>query len=124
MLNREPLELAHSSAPVFAALGDSTRLKLVNRLSDGEQYSISQLATGLTLTRQGVTKHLHVLEEAGIVVSRRWGRETRFAFAPEAIEPVHAYLDYVSTQWDKALMRLREFVEDGDQAPKDATGVE
>lgn len=114
MLKRDAVALARSSAPVFAALGDTTRLQLVQRLCDGQYYSISQLCAGTALSRQGITKHLLVLERAGIVKSARRGRETHFAFAPGAILPVQSYLDYVSTQWDLALARLQEFVE----APK------
>lgn len=107
--------LAQNSAPVFAALGDSTRLLLVSRLSDGQHYSISQLAAGLQLSRQGVTKHLRVLEGAGVVVSARKGRETRFAFATGAFNSLQSYLDHVGLQWDQALGRLQEFVEESPQ---------
>ena len=98
-------------APIFAALGDATRLRLVTRLSDGEPRSITQLTGGLGLTRQGVTKHLRVLEEAGLVSSIRAGRESRFAFMPEPVAQARSYLDTVSLQWDDALGRLRHFVE-------------
>ena len=98
-------------APVFAALGDSTRLKLVGRLVDGEPRSIAQLADGLDLTRQGVTKHLRVLQRAGIVRAKSVGRESRFTYVPEPVERVRSYLDTVSAQWDDALGRLRAFVE-------------
>ena len=98
-------------APVFAALGDSTRLKLVGRLVDGEPRSIAQLADGLDLTRQGVTKHLRVLQRAGIVRAKSVGRESRFTYVPEPVERVRSYLETVSAQWDDALGRLRAFVE-------------
>jgi DNA-binding transcriptional ArsR family regulator len=64
------------------------------------------------LTRQAVTRHLRVLENAGIVHSVRMGRESRFAFDPEPIDELRAYLDGVSKQWDHALARLKKFVED------------
>ena len=98
-------------APVFAALGDATRLALVSRLSDGQTCSISQLTGGLNLTRQGVTKHLRVLEHAGIVCSSRVGRESQFSYVPERIVQVQTYLETVSRQWDDALSRLKTFVE-------------
>ena len=98
-------------APIFAALGDPTRLALVTRLSDGQPRSITQLTDGLDLTRQGVTKHLRVLEQAGIVTSERIGRESRFAFTPAPIDEVRGYLDRVARQWDDALARLKAFVE-------------
>jgi DNA-binding transcriptional ArsR family regulator len=101
-----------AAAPVFAALGDPTRLSLVKKLCDGRQHSISQLTEGSTLTRQAVTKHLRVLENVGVVHSVRSGRESLFEFNPEPIQEVREYLDQVSQQWDQALMRLKSFVED------------
>jgi DNA-binding transcriptional ArsR family regulator len=98
-------------APIFAALGDETRLSLLARLSDGETRSITDLSADTRLTRQAVTKHLRVLEGAGLVSSTRSGRETRFTFRPDPIVEVKSYLDHVSVQWDNALSRLRAFVE-------------
>ena len=99
-------------APVFAALGDETRLLLVAKLSGGQPHSISQLTQGSKLTRQAITKHLRVLESVGIVHSVRRGRESRFEFDPEPMEGIKEYLDVVSGQWDRALSRLKSFVED------------
>jgi DNA-binding transcriptional ArsR family regulator len=99
-------------APVFAALGDETRLSLVAVLCGGQPRSISQLTEGSRLTRQAVTKHLRVLESAGVVHSVRSGRQSLFRFNPEPIEEAKGYLDLVSEQWDQALLRLKSFVED------------
>ncbi|MGB2592323.1 MAG: metalloregulator ArsR/SmtB family transcription factor [Candidatus Acidiferrum sp.] len=98
-------------APVFAALGDETRLSLVSKLSSGRPYSISELTRGSRLTRQAITKHLRVLEYAGIVRGVRHGRESIFSFKPEPVEEMKQYLDFVSRQWDDALARLKSFVE-------------
>jgi DNA-binding transcriptional ArsR family regulator len=98
-------------APVFAALGDETRLLLVAKLCGGQPYSISQLTRGSKLTRQAITKHLRVLERVGVVRSVRVGRESRFQFDPRPIERMKQYLDFVSEQWDQALSRLKSFVE-------------
>jgi DNA-binding transcriptional ArsR family regulator len=100
------------NAPVFAALGDDTRLSLVAKLSAGQPYSISQLTEGSRLTRQAITKHLRVLESVGIVHSLHKGRESQFKFDPKPIEETKRYLDLVSQQWDQALNRLKSFVED------------
>src|SRR5271157_329573 len=89
-------------APVFAALGDETRLALVARLEDGRPHSISQLTAGSRLTRQAITKHLRVLENAGVVRHTRLGRESRFAFNPQPLEGLRDYLENVSLQWDDA----------------------
>jgi DNA-binding transcriptional ArsR family regulator len=86
-------------------------LTLVARLSRGQPNSISQLTEGSRLTRQAITKHLRVLQGARIVRSVRAGRESRFAFDPEAISEVRNYLDFVSEQWDQALGRLKSLVE-------------
>ena len=101
-----------SPAPVFAALGDATRLELVARLSDGERHSIAELTDGLALTRQAVTKHLQVLKDAGLVNRKRLGRESRFAIQPNAIAGARDYLARVSAQWDEAIARLRALVEE------------
>jgi DNA-binding transcriptional ArsR family regulator len=112
MPHKAPAELK-SRAVVFAALGDETRLALLGRLISGEPQSISRLTEGTSLTRQAVTKHLRVLEGAGVVRCVRVGRETQFALEPKPIDDVRAYLDRVSREWDDALARLRAFVEDG-----------
>ena len=99
-------------ARVFAALADPTRLSLLIRLSDGRTASISTLAADTRLTRQAVTKHLHVLEDAGLVASAREGRESRYAYRPEGVSEARAFLESVSRSWDEALGRLKAFVED------------
>ncbi len=96
---------------LFAALGDPTRLSLLTTLSDGRERSIAGLSVGTDLTRQAVTKHLHVLQQAGLVRSAKVGRESHYAFQPDRIDEMRAYLDGVSRQWDDALERLRAFVE-------------
>ena|SRR5487761_464606 len=98
-------------APVFAALGDETRLSLVAKLCRGQPRSISQLTQGSKLTRQAITKHLRVLEGAGVVRSVRSGRESLFEFDPEPMDELKKYLGLVSEQWDQALSRLKSFVE-------------
>lgn len=115
MLQRQRSSLAASgraNAPVFAALGDETRLALVAKLSGGQPRSISQLTRGSKLTRQSITKHLRVLENVGIVHSLHAGRESLFEFDPTPIEEMREYLDFVSEQWDHALVRLKSFIED------------
>jgi len=97
---------------VFAALGDPTRLALLARLSDGQSRSIASLSDDAEISRQALTKHLRVLENAGLVRSERIGRETRFAYQAEPVKAARAYLDQVSRQWDDALARLRAAVED------------
>src|SRR5580698_4859954 len=111
MSTPEPRSPEPGPAPIFAALGDRTRLSLLTRLSDGRARSISKLSADTRLTRQAVTKHLHVLQDVGLVSSVRVGREARFAYRPEPVAAARAYLDQVSAQWDDALSRLKTFVD-------------
>jgi DNA-binding transcriptional ArsR family regulator len=104
-------EKQRPQAVVFAALGDETRLLLIAKLSQGRPHSIAQLTAGSRLTRQAITKHLRVLEGAGLVHSVRDGRESLYEFDPEPMGELRSYLDRVSAQWDEALGRLRAFVE-------------
>jgi DNA-binding transcriptional ArsR family regulator len=102
---------AAARANVFAALGDETRLTLLGRLWSGQRCSISQLTEGTRLTRQAVTKHLHVLERAHMVRVTRSGRESLVAFNPQPVLDMKDFLETVSQQWDAALHRLKTFVE-------------
>lgn len=108
----EPAAPHAKQAAVFAALGDGTRLALMERLARESPQSIARLAEGAPVTRQAITKHLHVLEGAGIVRSIRHGRETLFEFRPGPLDDAGHYLGRVADQWDNALMRLKRFVED------------
>ncbi len=100
------------SAAIFAALGDATRLRLVTILCAGGMLSITQLSTGMNITRQAVTKHLHVLADAGIVRDHHIGRETKWELIPEQLSEARRALDFISQRWDEALDRLRLAVEE------------
>src|SRR5512139_1559764 len=89
-----------ASAPVFAALGDEVRLRLVSRLCDEGPLSITKLTEGTDVTRQAVTKHLHVLASAGLVKDSRAGRERVFRLERERLEDARHWLDVISKQWD------------------------
>jgi DNA-binding transcriptional ArsR family regulator len=108
---RSKLATLRARATVFAALGDETRLTVLARLCGGEAHSISRLTEGTGLTRQAVTKHLRVLEDAGVVRSIRSGRESLFELEPNPLEDARTYLNQVSRQWDDALARLKAHVE-------------
>jgi DNA-binding transcriptional ArsR family regulator len=109
--NSEEARIA-DAAPVFAALGDSTRLRIVARLCAGGPLSISRLSDGSKVTRQAVTKHLHALSHAGLVRDRRHGRESIWELEPGRLEIAHRYLDHISNEWDAAIGRLKAFVEE------------
>jgi len=105
---RAPLK---NSAPIFAALGDETRLRLVAVLCAGGAMSIAQLTSGTEITRQAVTKHLQVLANAGLVHDVKVGRERLWAFERARLEEGRRSLDAIALQWDQALMRLKRAVE-------------
>ena len=99
------------SAPVFAALGDPTRLRLVGVLCASGAMSIAQLTAGTAITRQAVTRHLDVLAGAGLVRDVRQGRERLWQFEPNRLDEARRSLEAIARQWDHALQRLRAAVE-------------
>jgi DNA-binding transcriptional ArsR family regulator len=107
-----PRSSPRTPAPVFAALGDENRLRLLARLSRGEPMSISRLTAGSGITRQGVTKHLRVLAGAGLVRSSRQGKESLWRLERRRLEEARRSLDLISRQWDEALSKLQMFVEE------------
>jgi DNA-binding transcriptional ArsR family regulator len=98
-------------APIFAALGDETRLRIIAVLCAGGALSIAQLTTGTDITRQAVTKHLHVLAEAGLVRDVKVGRERLWEFEPTQLEEARRSLEVIAQQWDHALSKLKLAVE-------------
>ena len=112
MRRERPVRKLRAHAPVFAALGDHTRLALLTKLSSGSQCSIAHLTEGSTLTRQAITKHLRVLEDAGLVRGVRRGREALFELEPEPLDKARRALDRISRQWNEALSRLKQLVEE------------
>lgn len=101
-----------AAAPVFAALGDPTRLRIVARLCTHGPQSIAQLTEGSHVTRQAVTKHLLALEDAGLVRGEREGRERIWELRGKRLAEARQWLDQISAQWDAAIDRLRAFVEE------------
>lgn len=108
---RDSARAHRASAPVFAALGDPTRLALLSRLGAGAPLPIVRLTDGSTLTRQAISKHLGVLRRAGLVRQTRRGRESLFELQPHALTQARASLDLIAAQWDDALARLKSHVE-------------
>jgi DNA-binding transcriptional ArsR family regulator len=104
------------AAPLFAALGDESRLRLVTRLSTEGPLSITQLSSGQAITRQAVTKHLRVLANAGVLVDSQRGRERLWQVQPQQLNQARYWLDRISEQWDEAIERLRAHVEGDEQA--------
>jgi DNA-binding transcriptional ArsR family regulator len=99
------------AVPVFSALADATRLRLIRRLSAEGPLSIAQLSEGAHVTRQAITRHLETLGEAGLVRDARRGRERVWELDRKRVERAQLYLSQVAAQWDAAAERLKAFVE-------------
>lgn len=99
------------TAPIFAALGDETRLRLIAVLCAGGALSIAQLTAGTAITRQGITKHLQVLADAGLVHDVKVGRERLWQFKPGRLDEARRSLETIAQQWDHALNQLKLTVE-------------
>ena len=99
-------------ATIFAALGEPTRIGLIDQLGDGAPRSISTLARDLPISRQALTKHLRVLEVAGLATVERDGRETLYRIDPAGLLAAEAWIGTVSRQWDSAIDRLKRHVEE------------
>lgn len=100
------------AAPIFAALGDETRLRLVSRLSADGPTSITKLTAGFDVTRQAITKHLRVMEETGLARESRQGRESVWELQAGPLEEAGRCLELISQQWDDALGRLKRLVDE------------
>jgi DNA-binding transcriptional ArsR family regulator len=100
-----------AAAPLFAALGDETRLDLLSRLCMDGPMSITRLTAGVRITRQAVTKHLHVLAEAGLAHGTRVGRDQVWKVEPRRLDDARRWLDHIESQWDEALGRLKASLE-------------
>ena len=98
-------------ATLFAALGEPNRIRLIEQLGDGTPRSIANLAQGLSITRQALTKHLHVLESVGLASAERNGREKLYRIDPAGLLAAEAWIGTVSAQWDAAIDRLKRHVE-------------
>lgn len=99
------------AASLFAALGDTTRLRLLHQLAEQGPCSITRLSAPAGMSRQAVTRHLQVLSAAGLVRGQRRGREHLWQLRRRRLEQARDYLDRVSRHWDGALERLRDMVE-------------
>ena len=107
-------QLTHA-AVLFAALGDPTRLALLQQLSNGGPASVSTLAERFpAVTRQAVSKHLHVLSTAGVIDGAYHGREHVWSVNRDRLEDGRCHIDLIARKWDDALARLKAYVEDVD----------
>lgn len=109
------LERVRSAAPIFAALGDPVRLSIVKRLCEGGPLPTIQLKEAAGgVSRQGISKHLRLLEDAGLVKSSRLGRDRQWQLQAQQITALREYLDQIGAQWDARLGRLRALLEESE----------
>jgi DNA-binding transcriptional ArsR family regulator len=99
------------AAPVFAALGEPARLRIVSKLCEAGPLSIARLTQGANISRQAITKHLHALSEAGLVRNERSGRESLWRLETIRLAEAQRYLGQISARWDEALGRLKALME-------------
>ena len=102
---------AARQAAVFAALGDETRLRLITHLTRNSPLSIARLTSGSKISRQAITKHLHVLSRAGLVRGLQKGRERLYECDTRQLDSARAYLEIITREWEAALGRLKALVE-------------
>jgi DNA-binding transcriptional ArsR family regulator len=102
-----------AAAPLFDALGDPNRLRIIVRLCDVGPCSTSQVTSVVPVSRQAASKHLQLLESAGLVTSSRRGRERVWTVRTQPLADASDYLTHLSRRWDAAVERLRAFVEEG-----------
>jgi DNA-binding transcriptional ArsR family regulator len=107
-MNAQP---AMTDVPIFAALADPMRRSLLVNLAEHSPKTATQLAEEYPITRQGILKHLNILQDAGLVAVHQKGREKRYSFQPEPLDELEQWLHQVSNLWDKRLMRLKNLLE-------------
>ncbi len=101
-----------TDAPIFHALADPMRRNLLVNLAENSPKTATQLAGEYPITRQGILKHLNILEDAGLVAVHQIGREKRYALTPEPLNELEQWLKQLNARWDERLLRLKHLVED------------
>jgi DNA-binding transcriptional ArsR family regulator len=102
---------------LFAALADPVRRDLLVNLAEHSPRTATQLAEEYPITRQGILKHLTILESAGLVAIHQLGREKRYTLTPEPLAEIDQWIDKIGAKWDERLLRLKTFLEQ-EQADK------
>ena len=97
--------------PVFAALADPMRRSILANLAEHSPKTATQLAQEYPITRQGILKHLNVLEEAGLVAITQQGREKRYTLTPEPLIDLEQWIEEIGAKWDQRLLRLKTLLE-------------
>jgi DNA-binding transcriptional ArsR family regulator len=106
-----------TASEVFSALADPTRWRVLNLLARRGEGTATSLATELPVSRVAVVKHLGVLDRAGLVESRRRGREVRFVVRPERLDATARSMAALAAEWDERLATLKRLAEASEQRP-------
>jgi len=106
------IEMSRTDA--FAALSDPTRRQIVERLAEGGARRIADIANDFDMSRQAVTKHLDILNKAGVVITERRGRERFNRLAGDAFDPIRDWLTRYDRFWDTKLGQLKKIIEEGE----------
>jgi len=101
-----------TDAPIFHALADPMRRNLLVNLAEHSPKTATQLAEEYPITRQGILKHLNILEDAGLVAVHQIGREKRYELTPKPLNELESWLKQLTAKWDERLLRLKTLVED------------
>jgi DNA-binding transcriptional ArsR family regulator len=107
---------AEEPGAVFAALADPTRWQVLRLLAEGGGGTATTIAAELPVSRVAVVKHLGVLDRAGLVQSRREGREVRYEVRPERLDETARWMAELASSWDSRLARLKRLAEEGPPA--------
>jgi DNA-binding transcriptional ArsR family regulator len=99
---------------VFAALADSTRWRVLTLLAERGEATATTLAGDMPVSRVAVIKHLAVLDRAGLVRSRRAGREVRYTVRPDRLTATARQLDAIAGEWDARLAAIKRLAESGE----------
>lgn len=108
MLSKQTYEHEQS---LFSAVADPIRRGLLVNLAEHSPKTATQLAEDYPITRQGILKHLSILEDAGLVAVHQAGREKRYTLTPEPLEELEEWIEDISAKWDERLLRLKTWLE-------------
>jgi DNA-binding transcriptional ArsR family regulator len=104
-------QIRENEQPLFAALADPMRRSLLVNLAEHSPRTATQLAEDYPITRQGILKHLTILEDAGLVAVHQTGREKRYTLTPEPLEELEEWIKDIGAKWDERLLRLKTWLE-------------
>jgi len=100
---------------VFGAIADPTRRRLIQLLAAAEELPLHELAAQFQMGRTAVSKHLTILKEAGLVLDRKVGRETRFRLNASPLKEIHDWVAFYSKFWNTNLLRLNQLLEEDEE---------